>query len=138
MESGTGTVRFRAVVDATPHGAVKRRQVTRTMPSLAEARAFVAEVRAQVEQGREVERQTSTTVEQLCERWLTSRVDVRAVTVESYRYAMKPALRIIGNRQPDTITRADVQRMIATLRSAAANRPRFTPRASRSVLARCG
>ena len=84
-------------------------------PSLAEARAFVAEVRTQVEQGREVERQTSTTVEQLCERWLTSRVDVRAVTVESYRYAMKPALRIIGNRQPDTITRADVQRMIATL-----------------------
>jgi hypothetical protein len=43
MESTTG-VRFRAVVDATPRGAVQRRQVTRTLPTLEAARAFVAEV----------------------------------------------------------------------------------------------
>ncbi|GAA6527948.1 tyrosine-type recombinase/integrase [Intrasporangium sp. DVR] len=103
-------VRFVAVVRD-----VNRRQVKARRDSLAEARGWVAERRAEVEAGREVERGSGETVAQLCDRWLVSRADVRAVTVESYRYALAPALRHIGDRKAATVTAADVQRLVAWL-----------------------
>jgi len=83
VQSSTG-MRFRAVVDATPRGAVQRRQVTRTLPTLEAARAFVAEVRAEVVRTGAFATPDAETVAALCERWLTSRRDVRQVTRQGY------------------------------------------------------
>lgn len=58
----------------------------------------------------------------MCDRWLTSRADVRIVTVESCRYALAPVVRKIGNRTAASITAADVQRLVAWL-SASGGKP---------------
>lgn len=112
IESSRG-VRFRVVVDATPRGASKRRQVTRTLDTLAEAREVVEQVRAEVAQSGEYAPAAAETVEQLCERWLRSRVDVRAITVEGYRGALAPVLRRLGIREVQDLTPADVRDLVA-------------------------
>lgn len=103
-------VRFLAVVRD-----IERRQIKARRETLSEARAWVAARRAEVEQERQTERGGGETVRQLCERWLISRVDVRTVTVESYRYALAPVLRHIGDRKAATLTPADGQRLVAWL-----------------------
>ncbi len=102
-------VRFRVVVDATPRGSRQRRQTTRTLPTLDEARAFVEQVRAEVAAAGTFRRPDVETVAQLCDRWLASRRDVRRVTVEGYRNALAPVLRHIGDRDLRTLTVAEVE-----------------------------
>jgi len=105
-----GRFRFRAVVDATPPGARKRKQVNRVFDTLAEAEEFVENFdRAKPVEG---EANQEPTVAELCEDWLASCVDVRQVTVEGYRHMLKPALRFLGDRRVSTITRADIRRLI--------------------------
>ena len=108
VASTTG-VRFCAVVDTTGRGVLPRRQVTRTLPTLEAARAFVAEVRAEVARGGAF---SAESVAALCERWLSSRRDVRPVTVEGYRNALAPVLRRIGSRDVRELSIRDVEGLI--------------------------
>jgi integrase len=105
-------VRFRVVVDATPHGATKRRQVTRTLRTLAEARETVETIRAEVALSGEYAPTPAETVEQLCERWLSSRVDIRPVTVEGYRSVLVPVIRRLGAREVQSLTSADIRALV--------------------------
>lgn len=114
IESSTG-VRFRAVVDATPRGAVRRRQVTKTLPTLVEARAYVAQVRREVTRAGEFAPAPAETVSSLGDRWLASRVDVRAITVEGYRGALAPVMRYLGAREVQSLTSADVRDLVTWL-----------------------
>jgi len=113
--TGRGAVRFRAVVDATPPGATKRKQASKTCASLDDARAFVDQVRAEVAAAGEYAPSPSVTVDALCEQWLTSRVDVRAVTVEGYRGVLAPVRRHLGDRAVESITRADIGALVPWL-----------------------
>jgi len=111
----TTSVRFRVVVDATPRGARQRRQVTRTLPTLAEARACVAQVRDEVARAGGFAPAPAETIARLCERWLASRVDVRAVTVEGYRGALAAVLRRVGAREVQSLTPSDVRDLVTWL-----------------------
>lgn len=113
--TGRGAVRFRAVVDATPPGATKRKQASKTCASLDDARAFVDQVRAKVAAAGEYAPAPSVTVDALCEQWLTSRLDVRAVTVEGYRGVLAPVRRRLGERAVESITRADIGALVPWL-----------------------
>lgn len=106
-------VSFRAVVDATPHGAAKRVQASKVCPTLEEARAWVEEVRSGVEAGREYARSRGETVDQLCARWIDSRRDVREVTRHCYRYWLAPARRHIGDMEVSKVNTRDIEKLIA-------------------------
>src|SRR4051794_890542 len=81
--------RYQAVVDVSPRGA-PRKQHRRTFNTLSEARVFVAETRHEVKTHPSVH--NSETVAQLCDRWLASRVDVRAITQEHYLHMLGPVI----------------------------------------------
>lgn len=108
-------VRFRVVVDATAPGATKRRQVTRTVAALDDARQVVVDVRAEVAAAGEYAPVPPESVQALCDRWLASRVDVRAITVEGYRGALAPVLRHWGTKDALSLTPADARALVAWL-----------------------
>lgn len=128
-------IRWRVVLDATPPGAVKRRQVTRTCATLAEARAVVEEIRAEVlHQGQFVPAKVET-LAALCERWLASRVDIRAITVEGYRGSLAPVVRYLGHREVPSLTTADMRDLVTWL-SASGGRPTALAPEGRSLAPR--
>lgn len=106
-----GADRFRVVVDATAPKAARRRQVTRTLPTLEAARAFVEQVRAEVADAGGL--RGPETIAALCDRWLESRSDVRPVTVEGYRNALAPVLRHLGARDVREVTVRDIESLAA-------------------------
>jgi integrase len=119
-----GEVRFKATADATPRGVLPRRQTARVCPTLAQARAFVAEVRAVTEAGNVygkaapievvVDRHTET-LDELCARWLESRVDVRQNTREGYARWLAPIRRKLGDRRVPELTIGEVRSLVAWL-----------------------
>lgn len=139
--------KYQAVVDTTPPDAWKhggRKQVTKTFDTLPEARRFVTETRAKVARG-EFQAPSNDTLRQVAERWLTSRVDVRPVTVEGYRASLQAVLRRIGDRKVQSLTRADMVSLVAWL-SAQGGKPSkanplgraLTPRAVRAAMVALG
>lgn len=116
---------------------VNRKQIKSRHATLAGARAWLAERRAEVEAGREAEHESMETVKDLCSRWLASRADVRQVTVEGYRDALAPALKIIGDQRVTAVTPADVQRLVTDMSSHGGrpikNHPAGAPLTARSV-----
>lgn len=132
-------VRFRVVVDASAPGASKRRQVTATLPTLAEARAKVEQVRSEVAKAGQYAPPPAVSVQALADRWLASRVDVRPVTREGYRGALAPVLRHLGARDAASVTPADVRELVAWLSAqggkATAKNPEGRGLAPRSVRA---
>lgn len=118
----TDPVRFRAVVTGTAPGAAKRKQLTKTVPTLAEAREFVAKVRGEVATVGSYDMPRSLTVRELSERWIKARRaevglpgGIREVTLNGYESALHAALLHIGNRQAATVTHDDVQALMWTL-----------------------
>jgi len=136
IKSATG-VRFRAVVDGTAPGATKRRQVTATLPTLDAARAWVAEVRAEVARGGSYAGAAAgETVDQLLDRWLASRVDVRQITRQGYGSSLAPVRLYMGTRAVAEVSIADVQGLIAWLGREGKRRPgaeHGTPMAVNSI-----
>lgn len=111
VETSRG-VRFRVVVDATPRGAQKRKQATKTLDTLDDARQFVAEVRSEVaERGGLSAR--ALTVAQLVERYVASRVDIRKTTAHNYSYRAKPVVDALGDRPVRELTAGEVEKFIA-------------------------
>lgn len=104
-------IRYRAVVDTGQHPDGKRRQVTRTFRTKRDARAWLAETRADVGRGTYVARDT-TTVDALCSRWLDGRRDVREVTREGYRGMLAPARARLGHKRVQDLTVSDVDGLV--------------------------
>src|SRR5215213_9255551 len=134
MECTTG-VRFRVVVDSTAPGAAQRRQVTRTLPTLEAARAFVAEVHVQVESEGRFAAAEVESVSALCERWLASRRDVRQVTAHGYRNQLAPVLRLIGSQDVRGIGVREVEALVDALARKGGRRGQpLGPRSVRAAL----
>lgn len=93
IETARGA-RYRVTLDVAPRGA-PRRQITRTMDSLREARGFVNETRDRVTRGNYTA-PSRVTVCDLAEDWLRSRRDIREVSVNGYRSVLGPVLDRIG------------------------------------------
>lgn len=137
LVSTTQGVRYRAVLDVAPKGS-PRRQVTRTLDTLAEARAFVNATRAGLVAGTYTA-PSAETVTELCAWWLGSRRDVRPVTVEGYRNVLAPVLRRIGSRKVQALTVADVEALTAWLLREGGKRGQgLGPRAVRASLVALG
>lgn len=138
IESG-GRVRFRVVVDASPRGTAKRKQVTKTLDSLDDARAFVDHVRSEVNARGSFSRNDET-VAQLCERWLASKTDVRAISLESYRYQLKPVVRHLGDTPVRDLTAADLRGLVTWMTAEGGRRPGkgLGPLAVKHALGRLG
>lgn len=105
--------RYRVVLDTSPKGA-PRRQITRTLPTLGEARAFVTKTRAGLAAGN-FTAPNKVTLRQLTEDWLRSRRDIREVSRNGYRSAITPILDRIGERPAQSITRPEIERLIERL-----------------------
>lgn len=111
--------RYRVVLDVAPKGA-ERRQVTRTLDTLREAREFVAETRAAVTRGG-FTAPSKVTVRQLADAWLAERAaesaagGIREVSVNGYRSALHAPLLHIGDRPAQSITAGDVRALLRVL-----------------------
>ncbi|MDO5495922.1 MAG: site-specific integrase [bacterium] len=134
MVSKAGTVRFRVVMDSTPRGAGKRTQVTRTLDTLASARAFVAETREEVARTGTLRRES---VEALCTHWLATHRRARQVTREGYEYALQPVIRRIGTRIAREVTVSEIRELVGWLEHHGGKpskaHPEGTPLGPRSV-----
>jgi len=107
----TGQTRWRVIVDAGQHPDGSRRQVTSTHNTMREARTALAKVRADVDRGAYVARD-SQTLDQLAARWLDGRRDVRPVTVEGYRNVLAGARRRLGHKRVQALSLADVDGLV--------------------------
>lgn len=114
IATDTGHSRWRVVVDAGTHTDGRRRQVTSTHRTIREARGALARVRADVDRGVYVARDTET-LDGLCGRWLDGRRDVRPVTVEGYRNVLAPVRRRLGHKRVQALTLADVDGLVTAM-----------------------
>lgn len=105
--------RYRVVLDVAPKGA-PRKQVTKTLDSLREAREFINETRDRVSKGNYTV-PSKVTVQELADDWLRSRRDIREVSVNGYRDVLGPVLDRIGDRTAQSITRPDVEALMEAL-----------------------
>jgi len=113
--TAAGEPRYQVVLTSTPKGTAKRHQLRRNFSTLAEARAFVDRTRTEVREGR-FTASDATTLAELAEQWLSTRRDIRVVSVEGYRQVLKPVLSAHGEARVQSITRADVERWVESWR----------------------
>ncbi|PRB04971.1 hypothetical protein CQ047_16055 [Microbacterium sp. MYb72] len=126
-----GVARFRVVLDTSAKGQA-RQQVTRTCDTLAEARAFVETTREHVRRGTF----SRDDVRTLCERWLSTLTDMREVTQQGYRSALRPVLARLGDRSVADVRVRDVDEWIAWARREGGMRGQpLSPRSVRYGLA---
>jgi integrase len=113
-----GDTAYRLIIvvgDTVDHLGKKREiQECHTLPTWDAAKDKQAEIRADRKHGTFVKRE-SLTFDQLCERWLDSRHDVREVTVLGYRYALRVARELLGQVKVQDLERADIDRVIKAL-----------------------
>ncbi len=112
--TSTGDPRYRVTLDAGTRADGRRRQVSRNFGSLSDARAFVVETRAALAKGIYTA-PDRVTFEDLCERWLTARADVREVTRAGYRHYLKPVRALIGTRRAQDLRRSDIEGVVSEL-----------------------
>lgn len=109
-----GETRYRFVIDVGTKPNGKRDQRCYTFGNFKDARAARAKIIADRNRGTLV-KPTKVTFEELCQRWLDSRHDVREVTALANGHALKRARAQLGKIQVQQITRADVESVIRSI-----------------------
>ncbi|WP_169747736.1 site-specific integrase [Demequina subtropica] len=138
-KSKSDRVRFLARVDATPAGSRERRQASKRCDTLEGARAYVEQVRAEVARAGRFAPAEAETVRELCDRWLATRHDIRAVTRDGYRSALIAPLRHIGDRPAREVTRPEMRALVARLAADGGKRGQaLSPRTVRAALIALG
>ena len=114
VRNKNGPPRYRAVVTTGMHPDGRRRQTTRTFPTLSTAREWVAETRLSVQRGT-FTAPTRTTVSEFCDRWLASRHDIRPVTRNAYRSVLLSVRARLGHRPVQDLRPSDLNEFIRWL-----------------------
>lgn len=110
-----GRVRYRAVVDTGRDPATgRRKQATRTFPTLRAARAWVAETRTDVSRGTHVDSHVLTVAEYVTA-WLEGRRDLKPATRENYLLALRPVTATVGARPLQALTKSDLDSTVAQM-----------------------
>jgi integrase len=109
-----GPTRYRFVIDVGTKPNGKRDQRCYTFGNFKDARAARAKIIADRNRGVLV-KPTKVTFDELCQRWLDSRHDVREVTALANGHALKRARAQLGKIQVQQITRADVEGVIRSI-----------------------
>jgi len=110
-----GETRYRFTIDVGKRPDGKRDQRCFTYRSLSEARAERAKIISDRSRGTLVKR-TSVTFDDVCQRWLDSKHDVREVSKIGYSYALKAARAQLGRTRVQDITRSDIEGVIRSIR----------------------
>jgi integrase len=136
-EKADGTLRYLAAVSSTHDG--ERRLVRRRLRTLADARAWVAEVRAGSARTNTFADPSLFTVREIAGKWLTRREQevgapggIRACTLNGYRSALSSILDVIGDRRAREVSPDDIEAALLTLTTEGGRRGR--PLAHRSVV----
>lgn len=113
VETRTGEIRYRVTLDLGDDAQGRRRQESRHFPTLAEARSHVRTRRSEIRTlrlaGKSITGRDTTTLNDLCDRWLESRRgEVREITRETYQHSLKPIRRKLGMRRAQSLTYSDV------------------------------
>jgi integrase len=109
-----GETRYRFVIDVGTKPNGKRDQRCYTFGNFKDARAARAKIIADRNRGVLV-KPTKVTFDELCQRWLDSRHDVREVTALANGHALKRARAQLGKIQVQQIARADVEGVIRSI-----------------------
>jgi integrase len=110
-----GEVRYRFIVDVGKRPDGKRDQRCYTFRTMKDARSARAKIIADKDAGKLV-KPTKVTFDDLCQRWLDSRHDVREVTQLGNEHALKAARAQLGQIKVQDITRSDVESVIRSIR----------------------
>lgn len=108
-KNGTVTYEFRAEVGLKSDGTRDRRRFT--YDTKTEARREYRRITTEVAEGRYVA-PTKTTVGAHITAWLDGRRDVRRVTVDGYRHALKPVVDRLGNMPLQQLTKKHVDDLV--------------------------
>lgn len=112
----SGELRYRVVGDAGVNPATGRRaQSRKSYPTLEEALVAQARLRTAVAEGSYVQR-SRVTVGQLCADYLASRHKLRATSAAKDAYDLAPFSEQLGDRAVQSLTRADVDKLVTSLR----------------------
>jgi len=105
---------FSTTVGTRPDGKPDRRRFTYATQAEArrELRRITTEVAAQT-----YSRPTAITVEEAVEAWLSSRRNVRDVTVAGYRFNLLPITRALGGLRLQSVTKAQLDALVAEMLS---------------------
>lgn len=107
--------RYRAVVDIGRDPATgRRRQQTKTFPTLREAKDWVRATRTDVQRGAHVGPQR-VTVAEYAETWLEGRRDLKPSTRDNYRLALRPVTATFGARPLQALDKADLDKMVTRM-----------------------
>lgn len=109
-----GEVRYRTVLDYAPSGH-PRAQRRRTFRTLTEARAHVAQVKADRQRG--ALPLGNVSFDEVADAWIRERErkGCRATTIRGYRDSLKHAQRTFGGRPIEKITRVDIEALAKRL-----------------------
>lgn len=116
VQTKAGETRYEVVLTVSEQGSTKRHQTRRRFTTLTEARASVDETRTAVRRGTFTPT-SATSLAELADQWLSTRRDIRPVSVEGYRQVLKPVTAAHGDRRVQSITRADVERWVQSWRT---------------------
>lgn len=120
--NGTKTYWFRVDVGAKPDGTRDRQRFTYSTQT--EARREYRRITTEVAEGRYVPR-TTISVGEYLEQWLDGRRDVRRVTRQGYRHALKPVIRRLGRLPLQKLTKQHIDDLV-TWRLTEGRTPRTT------------
>lgn len=112
MTLANGSVRYRLVVDIGRDPNGKRQQLTRTFDKLKDARAELSRVRHQTDQGTYVKPSKVTVNDYLDEYLIGATRGRRESTKANYRDAFKPVRERLGERPLQSVTKADIERLV--------------------------
>lgn len=109
----SGKIRYQVITD-TGSAQGKRTQIRRNFKTEQEAKNKLAEVTSAVRSGVYVQVSKST-VEAVCEEWLTNRHSVKTSTLHNYRVWLAPFKRVLGDVDVQKLTKADVNKLVRGL-----------------------
>jgi site-specific recombinase XerC len=114
ITTASGDTKYRLIIAVGKRPDGKWIQECYTFANLTAARKKQTEIKVSRDRGALVKRD-SVTFDELCQRWLDSRHDVREVTRQGYVYALKDARKLLGQIKAQDLNRADVENLIKHL-----------------------
>jgi site-specific recombinase XerC len=114
ISTAAGDIKYRLIIAVGKRPDGRWIQECYTFPNLAAARKKQTEIKASRDRGTLVKRD-NVTFDELCQRWLDSRHDVREVTRLGYVQWLKTARERLGQVKAQDLNRTDIEKLIQHL-----------------------
>lgn len=135
IEMADGSVRYEARVNVR-RGGGRRTQLRKRCRTLAEATDWYTRTAGELAAGTHVA-QSDLTVEQACKAWLRAKaLRIKPTTLDAYTAALAPVIARYGDRRVQSITKSDVEQLVAELRAGSALRAPWKRTSINPMLAR--